>query len=208
MTNLIRVALLIVGGVLLINACGGQQGPDEREAQSITFAELPARSERATPFAVAASATSGLAVAFEAAGVCAVDGVMVTLTGMVGDCTITASQTGNADYLPAPDVARSFAVITDVYRVGFVLVTETGPAHARMVDASGNFETRVEPVTDLLASAPLGGRAPSCVVNSVLSGGPGDPVLPDPDPTATPIHAGTPLILRHDGASFASLVSQ
>ena len=57
------------------------------------------------PFAVNATATSGLAVSLSASGACKVSGNMVTLTS-TGTCTIRASQAGSALYNPAPDVSR------------------------------------------------------------------------------------------------------
>ena len=60
-----------------------------------------------------ATASSGLAVAFSAAGssagVCTVSGSTVSLVGS-GTCTINANQAGNASYLAAPQVQQSFAV--------------------------------------------------------------------------------------------------
>jgi hypothetical protein len=78
--------------------------------QTITFATLRDHAISNPPFTVSASATSGLAVSFSAAGGCSVVGATVTLTGL-GTCTITASQPGDADWAAAPDVARSFTVV-------------------------------------------------------------------------------------------------
>jgi serine protease AprX len=58
-------------------------------------------------FPVSATATSGLAVSFAAAGACSVAGGIVHITG-VGDCTITASQSGNDNFNAAPSVSRTF----------------------------------------------------------------------------------------------------
>lgn len=79
--------------------------------QTIAFGELPPRDVQDPPFAVSAIASSGLAVTFSAQGVCTVSGNTVTLAGTPGMCTITARQPGNQSYNPAPDVARSFAVV-------------------------------------------------------------------------------------------------
>ncbi len=77
--------------------------------QTITFAPLPDRTVGDPDFTVEASASSGLAVTFAAAGVCTVAGASVHLTG-TGTCTITASQPGDAAYDSAPDVSRAFMV--------------------------------------------------------------------------------------------------
>ena len=58
-------------------------------------------------FDVSATATSGLPVSFAAAGPCTITGKTVHITG-VGDCTITASQGGNANFNAAPSVSRTF----------------------------------------------------------------------------------------------------
>ncbi len=81
-----------------------------RQSQTISFAPLPDRLVSDPPFIVTATASSGLSVSFTASGVCNINGAQVTLTGLAGTCTITATQAGDATYAPAPDVARTFAV--------------------------------------------------------------------------------------------------
>src|ERR1019366_468037 len=63
------------------------------------------------PFALIATASSGLAVRFTSntAAVCAVSGNTVTLVA-VGTCSITASQAGNLRFRPATSVTQTFAV--------------------------------------------------------------------------------------------------
>jgi hypothetical protein len=78
--------------------------------QVISFGTLPNRHYSDTPFAISATASSGLAVNFSASGICTTAGGMVNLLG-IGSCTITASQAGNALYDPAPPVVRSFTVL-------------------------------------------------------------------------------------------------
>jgi len=48
-------------------------------------------------------------VSFVASGNCTLSGAVVTLNG-VGTCTITASQSGDSNYSPAPDVSRTFTI--------------------------------------------------------------------------------------------------
>lgn len=82
-------------------------------AQTIAFAPLPDLGVNAEPFALAASASSGLPVAFtlvSGPATLAEDGVTLALTGSTGTVTILASQTGDATRLPAPPVTRTFAV--------------------------------------------------------------------------------------------------
>ncbi len=77
--------------------------------QTITFDAIPDTTYGDPPFAVNASASSGLAVTFTAAGNCSVSGNTVTIL-QAGTCTITASQAGDVYYLAAPSVARSFNI--------------------------------------------------------------------------------------------------
>ena len=78
--------------------------------QLISFAALAGRTYGDPPFAVAATASSGLAVSFSATGACtATAGGTVTITG-AGTCDVTASQAGNANYNAAPAVIQSFAI--------------------------------------------------------------------------------------------------
>jgi len=80
--------------------------------QSITFAAILNHGRADAPFAVTASASSNLPVAFESLtpAVCTVLGNTVTLVGS-GTCTLRASQSGDATYLAATAVTRSFNVI-------------------------------------------------------------------------------------------------
>jgi PASTA domain/Regulator of chromosome condensation (RCC1) repeat len=77
--------------------------------QTITFGALANKTYGDPDFSVSATASSGLAVSFAASGNCTVSGATVHLTG-AGSCTVTASQAGNVNYNPAPDVSRTFAV--------------------------------------------------------------------------------------------------
>src|SRR5205823_3504358 len=77
--------------------------------QTITFDALAGKTYGDADFALSASASSGLTVSFSASGACTVTGSTVHLTG-AGSCTITASQGGDSQYNPAPDVAHSFNI--------------------------------------------------------------------------------------------------
>jgi hypothetical protein len=87
-------------------------------AQTITFGTLGGRTFGTADFTVAATASSGLPVAFAAAGKCTVAGASVHLTG-AGSCTITASQAGDATHLPAPDVSRTFTIARAAQSIAF-----------------------------------------------------------------------------------------
>ena len=78
--------------------------------QTIQFAPLQNPSLGTPDFMVSATATSGLPVTFTASGNCS-----LTPAGLIhlisdGNCTITASQAGGLDYLPAPNVSQSITI--------------------------------------------------------------------------------------------------
>lgn len=83
----------------------------QKSDQTITFAKPADKQLGDLPFALSASASSGLPVSFTSntPGVCTVSGNSVTLIA-VGTCSITATQDGNASVNPATPVTQSFAV--------------------------------------------------------------------------------------------------
>lgn len=79
-------------------------------SQTIDFPAIPNKSGASPPFAVTATTSSGLPVTFTlVSGPATLNGSTVTLTGY-GQVTIRADQAGNATFLPAPPVSRSFNV--------------------------------------------------------------------------------------------------
>ncbi len=81
--------------------------------QSLTFPAIPARETTAAPFALAATASSGLTVSYEVvggAGVVAVNGSTVTLSGQAGAFSIRATQAGDATYDAATPVVVTSSV--------------------------------------------------------------------------------------------------
>lgn len=80
-------------------------------AQTITFAALPDKTVADPPFALAATASSGLAVTFasETPAICTVASDMVTVQ-TTGVCTIAASQAGNGSFNAAATQYQSFTV--------------------------------------------------------------------------------------------------
>jgi hypothetical protein len=80
-----------------------------RAPQTIAFAPLPDKTYGDPDFTVYGSASSGSEVRFAALGNCTISGATVHLTG-AGSCTVTASEPGNVDYEPAPDVSQTFAI--------------------------------------------------------------------------------------------------
>jgi uncharacterized repeat protein (TIGR02543 family) len=80
-------------------------------AQTISYSPPGGISTRSPAVAVTATATSGLPVVLSLnAGPATLNGNMVTPTGVQGEVTLTATQPGNGQYLPAPPVVISFAI--------------------------------------------------------------------------------------------------
>jgi hypothetical protein len=85
-----------------------------QSVQSINFTSTPPIGPAiGGTYIIAATASSGLTVAFSAApssaGVCTVAGSTVSLVG-TGTCTVRANQAGNSSYLAAPQVQQAFLV--------------------------------------------------------------------------------------------------
>jgi hypothetical protein len=82
----------------------------DRAQQSVTFDPVADRLFGQPPFTVSAQATSGLVVAFAVvSGPAAIIGNQVHVTD-AGTVVLTATQSGDANYLPATLVERSFVV--------------------------------------------------------------------------------------------------
>ena len=81
-----------------------------KATQTITFTQ-PGGAAAGVTVPLSATASSGLPVSFHSAtpGVCTVSG-KTARTLAAGTCVVTATQGGNAAYVPAADMARSFAV--------------------------------------------------------------------------------------------------
>jgi hypothetical protein len=78
--------------------------------QTITFPAIANRSLGSAPFALGATASSGLAVSYEVtSGTCTVSSGVLTIHGL-GDCTVVASQAGDDNWNAAEAVSRSFTV--------------------------------------------------------------------------------------------------
>lgn len=117
-------------------------------SQTIAFADLADQTFGDPPFAVSATATSGLSVSFSSSGNCSLSVLSLALTG-AGSCTVTASQPGDANYNPAPDVVHTFQIAKAPQAVAFTLgftsktlgdpdfgVTATGGASGNAVSFS------------------------------------------------------------------------
>ncbi len=93
-----------------------RQQPDGN-AQLIEMADIPNQLVFNAPITLEATASSGLPVSFEIMeGPATINGNVLTLTGATGVVKLKATQAGNASWLPAPDVVKSFEVVDpDLY---------------------------------------------------------------------------------------------
>ena len=115
------------------------------KAQTIAFGALPNQTLGATPFTLAATATSGLPVSFSSLtpSICTVWGAQVTLVA-AGTCTIQAAQTGDGvTYTAATPVNQSFTV------------NPAGtPSSAPVIGALANNYSNINPAAPNFAIAP------------------------------------------------------
>ncbi len=89
---------------------GPCDSPPGKMSQTISFDPIEDKDVNDPDFNISATASSGLSVSFAISGPATLSGTTVSLTGAAGTVTITASQSGNADYEAALEVSRSFEV--------------------------------------------------------------------------------------------------
>ena len=89
------------------------QPPVVKKTQEIDFPALEDVALLDKKFGLTeAITTGGLAVSYSASGACAYDLASNSVAlNSVGKCSITASQAGDANYLPAPSITRSFEIV-------------------------------------------------------------------------------------------------
>jgi LPXTG-site transpeptidase (sortase) family protein len=80
----------------------------QKANQTITITtSAPASAAYNSTFTVAATASSGLPVTFNAVGSCTNVGATFTMTSSTGTCTVQYDQAGNANYNPAPQITET-----------------------------------------------------------------------------------------------------
>jgi sugar lactone lactonase YvrE len=112
-------------------------------AQTISFGPLSNQVYGTAPFAVSATASSGLTVSFASltTAVCTVSGTTVTLVE-AGACTIQATQPGNATYAAATAVNQTFQVTKATPTVSFTGAPASAPYGATFtITATTNAST-------------------------------------------------------------------
>lgn len=95
------------------------QGTGFKEEQTLVFPPLAGRFNTDAPFALGATASSGLPVTYSivsAPGIATVAGNVLSLTGATGAVTVKASQAGNGVVAAGQDM-RSFMVLADTQRL-------------------------------------------------------------------------------------------
>jgi hypothetical protein len=97
-----------------------------KASQSIHFSPIASKTYRDL-FSISATASSGLRVWFQTHGSCLIYqlqpvGAQVLAWG-AGSCTITATQPGDANYNPAPDVSQSVSVAKASQTISFGALT-------------------------------------------------------------------------------------
>ena len=98
--------------------------PGTKLNQLINFGSLQNRTFGDPAFTVSASATSGLPVSFSATGQCSMSSPSTVQINGAGSCTITASQSGDANYNPAPNVSQSFTVLLAPQTITFAALPD------------------------------------------------------------------------------------
>ncbi len=121
-----------VGGTVVVEA--SQSGSDDYlpassveqsfevnlQSQSISFNSISDKITTDIPFAISATASSGLGVNFSiVSGPASVSGNTITLDGVGGTVVVEASQSGSDDYLPASSVEQSFEVNLQSQTISF-----------------------------------------------------------------------------------------
>jgi hypothetical protein len=97
-------------------------------SQSITFTQsAPSFAPYNGSFTVVATASSGLPVMFGNSGVCSNAGATFTMTNSKGTCMVTASQSGNANYLAATSVTQTTTAAKAAPTVNFTGAPATTP---------------------------------------------------------------------------------
>jgi hypothetical protein len=82
----------------------------ERAAQVVRLGSLGSHRLGDPPVAIAASASSGLPVTIEAEGPCQLDAAGRLVLAGVGSCSVTVSQPGNEDWVPAVPLVRELDI--------------------------------------------------------------------------------------------------
>ena len=103
---------LAIAEVEVMGCIGGGGTPID---QTISFDPISDKLTTASPFAITASASSGLPVSYAVlSGPATINNNIVTIDGIEGTVIVEATQVGNAQYNSAPAVTQSFSITEPV----------------------------------------------------------------------------------------------
>src|SRR5690349_2898561 len=147
---------LALATILIVGVFAGAKPASALTSQTITFGALANQTYGAAPFALSATASSGLPVRFASltVAVCAVSASAVTIVA-AGTCTIQGRQTGNGNYLAAISVSQSFSVAKSAQTIAFgPLVSRTygNPPFALSATASSGLAVTFSSATNAVCT--------------------------------------------------------
>ena len=147
-----------------------------KAAQVITFANPGAQNYGTTP-TLSATSDSGLPVTFTSSttGVCTITSAGMLTFLSAGTCTINADQAGNASYLPATQVSRSFtvnAIVPGAPTIGTAIAgdTQASVAFTAPTDIGGSSITGYTVTVSPPDVAPVAGASSPIVVTGLTNG--------------------------------------
>jgi len=140
-TMLSKASTVVVACSALLSACGGDGGSSGGTAQSIDFPYPGTRYLATAAAPLSATTTSGLPVTFSTntPSTCTVnDGNLVAVSA--GECSITATQDGNAQFASALPAQQLFKILPHVQTItfaspGFQSIDGTPPALSASSDS-------------------------------------------------------------------------
>jgi hypothetical protein len=150
----------------------------QRSSQVITFNTPPDVPLGSGPVTMVASASSALPVTFSTTtlSVCSVSGVAVAPVS-TGACVITADQAGNASFLPAASVTRSFQITPAPQTITFAplsdVVVGSGPVALSASASSGlpvSFTSTTQAVCTVAATSVTLASAGACFITASQAG--------------------------------------
>jgi hypothetical protein len=168
--------------------------------QTIAF-PFPGAQLVGTPLTLAATASSGLPVSFTASGSCTVSNGVATFAA-AGDCSILASQPGNATYAAAPQVQQTFPALLQPMKYRSIWSSWYPPKSPEQFRIAGGFVSAPSADAPQPAATSAGAPPTSTVDTSAPERKPDEPAkqLVTAKPQAVPFvraHAPTPTATSH-----------
>lgn len=143
--------------------------------QTIVFNPLPPRSANELPFMVSATSTSGLPVTLTVTAggtIASINAGLVTLSGLAGNVTLTATQAGNASFLAAKPVTQTFKVNAAATTLTLTNLIQTYTGTAREIGVVGGTATTIYYTVNKIKGTTAPTTAGSYPVEAVSGTGP------------------------------------